>query len=534
MADNFASAELVETTGGAYTSDPVPNGALTVEAGEPLSIYAETAVRTAWWSYTPDTSGSVTIDTEGTDGDTILDVFTGYVLNDLTLVAFDDNSGTGLTSQLTMNVVAGVLYYIRVSAADAGDDPFDYVLAVNGPDSMDPDDVPPIDVIAQGTPNNNLFANPYRVDILTNGGTYTSDPIYAYDYDLELLEDGSGFRSAWWAFTPLYSGMTTVHTHDTELLPESTSPDPDTELFVYTGNTFASLNEVASNDDDGLNTTSQVTFLAETGVTYHIRVVAKLDEPLMYVLNVTGPRSVGTAPTEIISNPLGVDVEIPEDGFIWIDLQLVDPGSNDTLTTYRPAFRIQVIAEEAGSTFTIEVEYDDNSSFASPTSLTKEVTLLSATALVTLSPTSDLAADTYYWRVRWTTDDFESGWFYHSGFPAAGWFELIAPISFQEPVEWEVNTTLGRDAHLWDVRPPRGRVGDDITIYGFGFPTGSGSVTLADELMTVVDWDHIAATSQAATQDRVINPGTLIDPEHDEVVATVPDVPAPGGNIVIE
>ena len=76
----------------------------------------------------------------------------------------------------------------------------------------------------------------------------------------------AGARSVWWTWMPLLSGSATINTHGSSF---------NTLLAVYTGNSgnsFANLTEVASNDNDGTNNTSSVTFMATAGVPYAIAV----------------------------------------------------------------------------------------------------------------------------------------------------------------------------------------------------------------------------------------------------------------------
>lgn len=125
---------VIDTDGGIYTSDVVNNASYTMETGEPL--YG-VRYRSAWWSYTPATSGNATFDTQlsttaGNATDTYLFICTGTAVNALTQVAFDDDSGGGNTSAISnLAVTAGTTYYIQVTSY--GDYPINLVLRVTGP-----------------------------------------------------------------------------------------------------------------------------------------------------------------------------------------------------------------------------------------------------------------------------------------------------------------------------------------------------------------------------------------------------------------
>lgn len=61
----------------------------------------------------------MTVDTTGSTFDTLLAVYTGNMVSNLTLVAADDDSGGNFTSKLTFIGVPGTLYYIAVDGSKA-------------------------------------------------------------------------------------------------------------------------------------------------------------------------------------------------------------------------------------------------------------------------------------------------------------------------------------------------------------------------------------------------------------------------------
>lgn len=73
----------------------------------------------AWWSWTPSTSGLVTIETDGSEFDTLLAIYTGTALQSLSLVAAnDDISGENTSSRITMSAEAGIEYQIVIAGND--------------------------------------------------------------------------------------------------------------------------------------------------------------------------------------------------------------------------------------------------------------------------------------------------------------------------------------------------------------------------------------------------------------------------------
>ena len=68
-----------------------------------------------WWQWTAPASGTVEVNTFGSDFDTVLGVYTGSSLADLTAVdggTSDDANGS--QSQVLFSAVAGTTYFIDV------------------------------------------------------------------------------------------------------------------------------------------------------------------------------------------------------------------------------------------------------------------------------------------------------------------------------------------------------------------------------------------------------------------------------------
>jgi endonuclease I len=107
--DYFIEASVLD---GADASASGSNIGATREAGEPL--HANTGSASVWWRWTASQGGVVTIETTGSDFDTVLAVYTGTTVGALTRVVSDDDSGGGGTSRVTFNAVAGTTYRIAV------------------------------------------------------------------------------------------------------------------------------------------------------------------------------------------------------------------------------------------------------------------------------------------------------------------------------------------------------------------------------------------------------------------------------------
>ena len=81
----------------------------TVEIGEPIYTCAPVVGATVWYSYTPAASGVFVINTNGSDFDTMLNVFDASTMS---LVDCNGASGDGLSSFLFIEGSAGTTYLI--------------------------------------------------------------------------------------------------------------------------------------------------------------------------------------------------------------------------------------------------------------------------------------------------------------------------------------------------------------------------------------------------------------------------------------
>lgn len=124
-SNNFATAtEVVITTdGGTFSESGVNNTTYNSEASEPNN--GGSSVRSAWWKYTPVTTGTATFDTQlttsnGSHTNTVLAIYTGTALNNLVLVASNNDGGGSVTSLIpNQAVTAGVTYWCQVGAFGA-------------------------------------------------------------------------------------------------------------------------------------------------------------------------------------------------------------------------------------------------------------------------------------------------------------------------------------------------------------------------------------------------------------------------------
>lgn len=116
MNDDFASRAIVAGNVARLRSN---NTGATTESGE-ASLAGVSATATLWWEWTAPATAPVTIDTAGSDYDTVLAVYTGSALGALTAVTANDDATGRATSRVTFNAQAGTTYQFAVGGKGAG------------------------------------------------------------------------------------------------------------------------------------------------------------------------------------------------------------------------------------------------------------------------------------------------------------------------------------------------------------------------------------------------------------------------------
>jgi hypothetical protein len=234
--DNFANAiALTDETANSTGS----NHGATIEEGEPAQ---SGLVNSSWWSWTAPSSGFFQVDTEGSDFDSYLSVFTGTEVNNLTLIGADDDGGLGLTSLYNLNATAGTTYPIAV-------------------DGWSNSSLGSINLnIAPIAPPNDNFAN--RIGLAGETANATGSNVRATAELDEPTQSGT-INSVWWTWTAPTTG---TYIFDTE------GSGFDTYLYLFTGNDFPNLSLVAADDDSGEGLTSQIIQSVTAGETYQIAV----------------------------------------------------------------------------------------------------------------------------------------------------------------------------------------------------------------------------------------------------------------------
>ncbi len=234
-----------------FTSDfltiRASNVGATAESGEPAHA-GFTPTATLWWEWTAQTGGPVTIDTTGSGYDTVLAVYAGTSVGNLTPIVSNDNNGGSATSLVQFTAQPGATYEIAVDGK-------------NGATGLT--------LLNVATPPlNDAFATP----TVLNGQSSHSIGLNAHctrESGEPRILGLSGGNSVWYQWTARSSGRYQV---------SASSNDFDPILAVYTGNSLGALTLVAANDNASSSngqTGALCSINAIAGTTYHITVDTK-------------------------------------------------------------------------------------------------------------------------------------------------------------------------------------------------------------------------------------------------------------------
>jgi outer membrane protein assembly factor BamB len=245
--DDFADRAII--TGTTLTLRSNNRGA-TIEPGEPGHAGTDDAGASLWWLWIAPATGTVVVDTAGSDFDTTLDIFTGSTLATLVPVTSNDNYGSTVTSRVAFPVTALTSYIIAVSGKTN----------TSGYAQLSISPAPANDHFANATP---LAGESAQSTARNNSAT--TEPT-----EPRILGFAGG-ASLWYKWTAPRTGRFQV---------SAFTFDFNTLLAVYTGSSLANLALVAANDDTDLSATiqnsdSRCTVAATAGTTYYFQVDTK-------------------------------------------------------------------------------------------------------------------------------------------------------------------------------------------------------------------------------------------------------------------
>ncbi|MCA9912185.1 MAG: hypothetical protein KC496_02500, partial [Anaerolineae bacterium] len=220
----------------------------TVDPNDPaLSCLGDQAYYSVWYRYTAPQSGVLTVDTNTSNFDTVLAMFTGSSSSLNEVACNNDAAGLGTRSKIQYGVVQGTAYYIMVGGPNYDD--YGSLVINFGYDggNVPNDDIN--DAIVITTPE-------YTNTQSTDGATRATD-----DPNMGCYIDNKHEHSVWYRYTAPEAGYLSIST---------LGSDYDTVLGVFTGRRGA-LTSVGC-DDDGQGTQSILYLDVQRGVTYYIEV----------------------------------------------------------------------------------------------------------------------------------------------------------------------------------------------------------------------------------------------------------------------
>jgi Fibronectin type III domain/WD40-like Beta Propeller Repeat/PASTA domain len=310
--DSFANAVSLNGRTAARTDDT--NVGSSLETGEPAVIDGAPAGRSIWYRWTAPASGSVSIDTAGSDFDTLLGVYSGSTVDDLSEVAANDDAAADLGSEVDFEVDGGTTYWIRVDGYDGAAGTVDLHLT-----ATTPPDAP-----------TNVSATPGARQATVNWNTPGSDggsPITGYELTVyaggvtQRVEDlPVGTQTT---VTGLTNGTTytfrvaavnavgaSPQSSDSNPVTPATAPAAPTGVFAQAGNASATLSWAAPADNGGSAITGYVitpyigsaaqattTVTAATSAT-----VLGLGNGATYTFTVAAKNAIGTGAASTPSN----------------------------------------------------------------------------------------------------------------------------------------------------------------------------------------------------------------------------------------
>lgn len=236
-----------------------------------------------WYQFTPLADGMVTVDTEGTVGDTRLAVYEGDC-SALVEIDCDDDGGTGLLSSITFMGLGGTTYYARVAGFSGG------VIGA-GMITADYLDMLPNDDCDGATP------------VVLGMSTFTNSGAAAGTQDMSCVFNGE-LSDVWFSYTAGSSCPTTV---------DLSGSDYDTGMAIYEGDCMA-LVEVGCDDDGGEGLDSLITFDAVAGTTYLIQVGGFNGASGLGVMNITEEAGIGTFVCAGDANSTGMGATLTLEG----------------------------------------------------------------------------------------------------------------------------------------------------------------------------------------------------------------------------
>ena len=239
--DDFSHATHV--TALQYESGPFSTTFATGQAGEPSSdCTSSVPAGSVWYKFDPTVNETVRAETEASNFDTVIDVYTGTALSNLVAYTCDDDSGNrqipnALTSSITFAAATGTTYWLQVGGYGTRTGTLDLNMAPV---------IPPVnDNFANATPITPTYTKTVDTSTATHEANEADQCIY------NAAVNGS---TVWYSYTPSVTTNVTF----------AGGSKFSVHVGVFTGASMASLNQEACN-------ANTVSWTATGGTTYWIQ-----------------------------------------------------------------------------------------------------------------------------------------------------------------------------------------------------------------------------------------------------------------------
>lgn len=250
--DNFASAQTISGNSGSITAT---NLQATKETGEQAHALNRGGA-SVWYKFVAPGSGVLRVDTAGSSFNTLLAVYSGTNLNNLTLVSANDEDGSNGSSRVYFGTQSGATYYIAV------DGKFNEGNGVASGSGLK------LNYSFENAMPNDNFANAIQLrnDLPINSAAFTNVGA-SKEVGEPNHSNNAGGRSVWFK----WQAPDATPRRYTFTLDQKSVANPNagiTPLFqIYTGSSVNSLLFVARH---GGTRVGRLSFVPQPGVTYYI------------------------------------------------------------------------------------------------------------------------------------------------------------------------------------------------------------------------------------------------------------------------
>ncbi|MEO6392282.1 MAG: VCBS repeat-containing protein [Pyrinomonadaceae bacterium] len=247
--DDFANASVLGGNSGNVPGSTISG---TKEPGEP-SHARNRGGASIWYKYVAPADFLATISTQTSSFDTTLAIYTGTALNNLKLVAANDDTASGVTSSVTFSAKLNTTYYIAV------DGYYSMNSGTFGSGSVN------LSYSFAFAPSNDNFVNAITL-IGTSGKFVTTGNFGATKEAGEpIISSNDGGSSVWYKWTAPAGNKTYTFTVDVVNLIGS--PLINGLCAIYTGSAVNSLTQVTYNAGFDVD---ELTFTPVAGTTYYL------------------------------------------------------------------------------------------------------------------------------------------------------------------------------------------------------------------------------------------------------------------------